>query len=222
LKKIALASAAMGGAALIAFGASGTFASFSDSQTVSGNQAGSGTLTVSANRQAEVTTADVSIAPGSSSRQAYYVVNDAASDVNGLINGVITVGQDLENGCNDPETAAGDKSCAWNEGEFSGLADVTVYSAFTAADECDATLSANAESAGKLNSGTRVQGQAPVVPGAGVCVVLEISLPDSVDNAVQGDSSNFTATFTLEQVTQGNAVPGGVVSNDPTEATLGG
>ena len=42
MKKIAIGAAAMGGAALIAFGASGTFASFNDVQSVTDQSAGAG------------------------------------------------------------------------------------------------------------------------------------------------------------------------------------
>src|SRR5688572_7869922 len=75
MKKIALASAAMGGAALIAFGASGTFASFTDQATVTSSAVSAGSLEISATESATASIGGEDMAPGAKATRTFKLTN---------------------------------------------------------------------------------------------------------------------------------------------------
>jgi hypothetical protein len=200
MKKIALASAAMGGAALIAFGASGTFASFSDTATLSGQTAGADTFELAVGGGVVSTDqAELSLAPGESARYAYSIKND--STLPGLLTATVNV-QDVENGRNDPEKAAGDTNDG--TGEFSTFA--RVQAAYDAG--CNGTPDTKLSSAPVAIAALSETVSAgfknwTFTAGTTHCVILDVSLPDNEKiNQVQGDDMIFSLGFTLTQDTR--------------------
>lgn len=197
MKKIALAAAAMGGTALIAFGASGTFAAFSDTETIANQQAGADTFELAVDGGVVTAGAkEMSLSPGGSARYAYKITN--SSNLPGVLSATVNV-QDVENGRNDPEKAAGDTNDS--TGEFSTFA--LVQASYD--DKCDGTPNT------ALGGAVKVADVASTVSdkfknwefGAGTthCVILDVTLPDDPKiNQVQGDDMIFSLGLTLKQV----------------------
>jgi predicted ribosomally synthesized peptide with SipW-like signal peptide len=203
LKKIALASAAMGGAALLAFGASGTFAAFQDTASLT-NEAGAGTLVLDARNPSVTAPVDaLSLKPGEKARFAYYVQNDG--DLAGTVDADFLNVVNNENECVGPETDPGvDADCGATEGEFTTAATVAGYLIpnVTGASQC--TIAA---ADGRTANSTMTFAQAdafnalknvPVAAGQATCVVLEVALGNA-GNDVQSDSASFDVRLTLKQ-----------------------
>ncbi|MGY1663360.1 TasA family protein [Geodermatophilus sp. SYSU D00705] len=226
MKKIALAAAAMGGTALIAFGASGTFAAFTDAEQTK-TSSGAGTLDLTLNSGAVVgAPKPLALAPGESTTQAFWVNN--AGTVAGALTAALTINQDAERGCQEPETTAvtgftPDNTCDewWSGGEFSKYAQVQFLDseANTAAD-C-ATSTTGAESWGRaVTLKDAAVAPAPIgdlAGGAGNCIVLKVTLPGNVGNDVQSDTAEIGFAATLAQPTTPRA---GNLSGPGTTATL--
>jgi predicted ribosomally synthesized peptide with SipW-like signal peptide len=204
MKKIALASAAMGGVALFAFGASGTFASFTDSEVATATaKAGSMDLKVGGATATSGASLD-GLNPGDSTTVSYWINN--AGTVAGDLSAKLTV-TDAENGCTDPESKTSGENCSqWTTGgELSQFATVQFLDA-TAADD---------EACKKATNGAAVLGMQPVVlkdavvasqipvgalaKNEGNCVVLKITVPDTAGNIVQGDTADVKMDITLAQ-----------------------
>ena len=204
MKKIALASAAMGGVALIAFGASGTFASFTDTEAVTAS-AGAGTLDLTVGSGPVATaTAAMALTPGHSTTQSYWVNN--AGTVAGTLSADLSIVADDENLCAEPETESGDTSCGWaTGGEFSRFATVQFFqpAAATAdAAACESAKPGTAIAPAVTLAAAAAAGQANVFQlggGTGACVVVQVALPANVTNVVQGDTARFKADLTLQQ-----------------------
>jgi predicted ribosomally synthesized peptide with SipW-like signal peptide len=201
MKKIALAAAAMGGTALLVYGASGTFAAFSDSETISGQRAGADTFLLEVGGGVVNTgNAHLALAPGESAQYAYEVTND--SDLPGLLSATVAI-EDVENGRNAPERAAGDTNDS--TGEFSTFARV-----LPAYDQnCDGVGDQELTTApiAFADLATTVSdrfGAWTFAANSTHCVVLDVTLPDVPDiNQVQGDDMIFSLGFTLTQDVQG-------------------
>jgi hypothetical protein len=219
VKKIAIASAAMGGAALIAFGASGTFAAFSDTDLVSGQKAGATTFEIEvAGQYVTSEQAPLELAPGGSLRYAYEITNN--SDLPGLLDATISV-TDAENDRNDPEIEAGDITAA---GEFSSFALVEAFYGGDDAENCD--IDSTVSLGGPVAFGQIAQTVSnnfknrSFAPGDTHCVVLEVSLPTHAANInrVQGDTATFAISFTLTQQVTPVRVNGGSLPSQPTSS----
>jgi hypothetical protein len=218
VKKIALAAAAMGGTALIAFGASGTFAAFSDTEQATASAgAGSLDLTVSG---APVTTAPAAMAlnPGQSTTQAYWINN--AGTMAGTLSADLAVVENAENSCAEPETESGDKTCEWGSGgEFTKYATVE----FLTAGAVDEAACRTAKTGQSLAPAVTLDAAAAatradlfsIEGGKGKCVVVAVTLPGSAANDVQGDTAKFRADLTLTQVVAGHA-SGWIIDNPNT------
>jgi len=204
VKKIVLISAAMGGAALVAFGASGTFANFNATTTLGDQSAAAGTfdLTVDGGHVATASEA-LKLVPDHSTQFAYWVNN--ASDILGTLSADLVIKQDAENGCSGSEQQAGDNSCdGWTTGgEFSKSAMVRFLKNSAAnADACKAQTTGTEIAPAVL---LKTAADAPAVPvfdiagGKGACVVVDVNLPKSVTNVVQSDSTTFNVDLTLTQ-----------------------
>ncbi|MGY1667944.1 TasA family protein [Geodermatophilus sp. SYSU D00696] len=202
MKKIALASAAMGGAALLAFGASGTFAAFQDSSTQTAG-AGAGTLTIGVGRPASAPAQAGNLAPGESVVVPLYVKN-TGNDISGTLGASIEGIVDQENGCYGPEIAAEDGcQAADDEGEFSAAADYAVALSGASETACNASATPNGwgwipfqEDDGLLPTASPLS----LDPGKGACLLLRITLDEErAGNDVQSDVMSFTAKLTLEQ-----------------------
>lgn len=203
MKKIALASAAMGGAALIAFGANGTFAAFTDvEQGTASASAGTMDLTIGGGKQ----TGDIStlgMNPGQTTTVSYWVSNTGTTA--GTLTADLSV-SDEERNCTEPEKGSGDKSCGWETGgEFSSFATVQFQkAAATTPETC-----AEAESGQRIAPAVSLKraanaGATPVGSlgaNAGNCFVVVVELPGTADNTVQGDVSNIKVDLTLTQET---------------------
>jgi hypothetical protein len=201
LKKIALASAAMGGAALIAFGASGTFASFIDTEAATGS-AGAGTmdLTVGGGTLTSPTSA-LSLNPGGKTTLSYWVNN--AGTVAGTLTADLSV-TDEERGCLEPEQADGDTDCDWAEGgEFSEFANVQFFDAQASTPETCAQAVTGAALTPMMGlralAATSAAPVGALAAGAGNCYVVAIELPNDARNKVQGDVSQIKVDLTLTQ-----------------------
>ncbi len=201
MKKIAIASAAMGGAALIAFGASGTFAEFTDSGRTAGS-AGAGTLVLSASESIATEAESLGLAPGESTRLTFPVEN--AGSVDGLLTAVGTV-VDAADDCSSASEADVDDCETATAGDFSATAGVAVYQVDgLSAAECDAETSV--AGARNITPGyTMAQlhdASVPLYPlaaGDVTCFVIDVSLDQDVDNVVQGDEASLSVSLTLEQ-----------------------
>jgi len=209
VKKIALAAAAMGGTALIAFGASGTFAAFTDTETGTG-AAGAGTMDLAIG-QGVVTGAlpAMSLNPGQSTTVAYWMNNTGTT--NGTLSADLTITEDAERDCTDAEyktvgNQLADTSCGWNgEGELADVAQVQFLDATESTPEaCKAATDGDAV----LNMGLISLTDAAAVPALGVgnlaantgnCIVLKVAVPDSAGNNVQSDTMAFKVDVTLTQ-----------------------
>lgn len=206
MKKIAIASAAMGGAALIAFGASGTFASFTDSSTESAS-AGAGTLVITSFDQVVPVTAEaLDLAPGEQTQYAYFLRNDGS--LPGNLTASVEDVSNLEDGCaSASESAAEEGACDvdGDVGEFSAVATVRGEVA-EAERRRDCTVDAPVVAdlgAGVIDAVAAGQPTAVGALGGGdrICVIVTIELPLEAGNAVQGDSADFVIDFVLEQDT---------------------
>jgi hypothetical protein len=193
VKKIIIGAAAMGGAALVAFGASGTFAAY-QAQDAAAIKAGAGSFNMTlkkAGAGALAQSAPVSagnMAPGGTSNDfAYTVTNSKGSAAAGKV----TVNfKDL--------TEAGE-----NTGVFSQNVHVV---ASTGALGPNQTCEYNASTASDLGTlyqavygGVEVKPQDVLLPGDTECVVLQLRLPKEAGNDIQGQSSTFSVQFTLNQ-----------------------
>src|SRR4051794_1613004 len=192
----------MGGTALIAFGASGTFAAFSDSATLS-NRAGAGTLILEAGNPTKTAPIEAeNLNPGDEARYAYFVQNDG--NLAGQLTAQFNLIRTDENGCSDLEKQW-DGSCTGdNAGEFAANATINAYylPAANEPSKCniqDATAQ-NLVREMPFNAATVTPiNDVPVPAGAYACVVLGVELDESATNAVQSDTATFDAVFTLEQ-----------------------
>jgi len=208
VKKIVLASAAMGGAALVAFGASGTFAAFSDQTASDIATAGAGALFLSPDGTVQTTTASsaTNLAPGDTTVYRFYVQNDGS--LSGKLTNTFKLLTDLENGCTPAEQRGasidGDCTDAPGSGDLAEVATITAsYGPVANRDACtdDAIL---ANQYGPFSPAVLNNQSAPVVelaPGAGYCTVLRLTIPEAPsNNIVQTDSTSFQLAYRLDQV----------------------
>ncbi|GHE07961.1 TasA family protein [Klenkia taihuensis] len=205
MKKIVLASAAMGGAALVAFGASGTFAAFSDqdSSDVSGAQAGTLYLQRDGNVVSDEAVIE-NLAPGDTVDYQFYVEN--AGNLPGTVTATFRILSDLENGCVPAEqrNGANDTSCDDTQPGAGELVDQLTGSAIygpATREECedrDVPSSFSPPTFAQFD-GAVARDQA-VPAGEGFCAVVTVTLPDRADNnLVQSDSVSFGIDYRLDQ-----------------------
>ncbi len=205
MKKIVLASAAMGGAALVAFGASGTFAAFSDSQTRESDPVATGTLLLEAGDVIDSSAFDASnLAPGQSVTYTSYVQN--AGTLPGRLTNVFELSEDRElPGCNDNEAAV-DATCGTSgisDGELAEASQMTVYYGVVSdASVCDAGARPGSELTRVPRSinGSQLYVNQTLAPGQGFCTVYVISIPATAGNEIQSDNLRFRAKYQLDQV----------------------
>jgi hypothetical protein len=208
VKKLVIASAAMGGAALIAFGASGTFANFTDSASLGGG-AGAGTLVLNASGGPAAAVANVTapgLRPGQSKSYSYYFAN--AGDMAGTVSLQLANLKDADNDCAGSEGDLGvdANGCGADAvGEFSSTA--TIFAGVAVVDSAEkCTTRTNTTSVADGQTINALAGKPTeaykVKAGEGACLVMTITLPGSAGNDVQGDTSTFDIAATLVQATQ--------------------
>ncbi|MGY1663364.1 hypothetical protein ACI78Q_19240 [Geodermatophilus sp. SYSU D00705] len=131
------------------------------------------------------------LAPGSSQTLDVFLPADWASGVDRL--GVTVTGlTQLENGCVEPESESGDRSCGAEEGELADFLDATVIGGTTDGKTCRA--SATPDDAVTLDL---LEGEPSEFDVDGVnCLVLRLEFGDdesrNPDNWAQSDSIDFT------------------------------
>ena len=211
MKKIALASAAMGGAALLAFGASGTFAAFQDTEQATAF-AGAGTLDLTV-KGGSVAPPVISMAlnPGQSTAHAYWLTN--AGSLAGVLDVTTAILENAENGCTVPEAVL-DKTCTLgaSDGDFSGLA-TAQFLINKAVDEAACRVATTGAGIVGLPARTLDEWAANPArlvrmnPGTSTCMVVQVTLPAAVGNVVQGDTAKFRTDLTLTQFTQAEVTP---------------
>jgi predicted ribosomally synthesized peptide with SipW-like signal peptide len=198
----------------------GTFAAWSDYDTVANNQTEAGHLVLDLNGSAPISNVGgQAIAPGEFRTIDFFVASAdldgvPAADLSFTIDDII----DQENGCSSNSEAALDDCETVNDGEFSEESYVRVrYSAPTSGvvfqnNQCkdgsgnsvptpngDAGSNDPAlwDSLRDLDGFKYALGQ--LTAGQGICVRFDIGLPSTATDASQGDASNFDLTFDLEQ-----------------------
>lgn len=205
MKKLALASAAIGGAALVAFGASGTFANFTDSATQN-VEAGAGTLVLNSAAPSGTPAAKaMALKPGESATFAYYVQNGGSMDAGLTALADVT---DYEHGCSSNSEFAVDPTCGvdGDTGEFSSAATITGYRADAGESQCVSTVPVSDSqafaTAVPLSQAETGPFTLPALAAEkGQCIVVRIDLPNTnaSQNKIQGDSAVLGITFTLTQ-----------------------
>jgi predicted ribosomally synthesized peptide with SipW-like signal peptide len=214
VKKLVIASAAMGGAALIAFGASGTFAAFSDQTSAAVSPVAAGTLSLSAGAVTSADLASGPLTPGDTVHRTYLIKNNSADTAG---NAFFNVSQMVskEDGCtSNTEKAADD--CWTGAGDLVGQTNASLLTYAPTDGACVAPAGAVFADVGRLQSG-------PTAPfaignlgtGQSLCVDFLLEFVNgSTNDLAQGDSFSATLAFTIEQATATNGGPG-ELSEDP-------
>jgi hypothetical protein len=214
-----LIKASLAGAAALAVAAGGsTFAAWSDFQTVNAG-AGAGYLRLNLISDHQGTDTNViqpfSLAPGQHKTQNFYLAStDSGNTPNGVVTAYIDNLTDTEDTpagtctTNSEAIAEGTTNCASNGGELSSQALTNVWMrgpADSPADcgSYDSSIPALVSNQPLLTAAHGVAGAVTLgtlTPGQGVCMVVEVSLPSSATNAVQGDDASWNWHFDLTQV----------------------
>ena len=139
--------------------------------------------------------------------------------------------EDQENGCNAPESAAGDSTCGDEQGELSSQLQMTVTpgratGGLTPGCEPDSAIPATTATLASLQGQVVEVGQASAVLGRSVCFVLRQELPDLLENNL---AQTDRVTYDLRvlgalAVDPGTTVvlPGPVVDGDGSERAVNG
>jgi predicted ribosomally synthesized peptide with SipW-like signal peptide len=219
-----LIAGAVAGAAALALISGGTFALWSDFDSIEGNELAAGTLTLELGQS---TPLDVgNLAPGENKATTVWIASrsdDTAALQNARLTGTLEnlVGQ--EDGCVGNSEIVDDPDCndTASGGEFPAQAYIQfAFKTAVGPDDCGSGggYSAAADRQGTLAAiEDRPLALGEVDPGQGICIRIEAGLPgggsggdsnDGVDfpgnadstNAVQGDSATFDVKFDLTQV----------------------
>ncbi|KQS56829.1 hypothetical protein ASG36_17535 [Geodermatophilus sp. Leaf369] len=205
MKKIVLASAAMGGAALVAFGASGTFAAFSDTGSATVPAAQAGTLFLQESSPTATTTGlNVNnLAPGDV--VTYYTAIRNAGSLPGFISGRIVSETQRENGCVGGEEVV-DRTCGDDtSGELAANTSVrSTYGSLRTGQSCDASYTGGQSyDAGTLSDLTRAQEYsqpAPIAAGETACSIITVTVNSNAGNEIQSDQFSFRYDYRLTQL----------------------
>ena len=196
MKRILVSLSMIGAVAAIGIGATGAF--FSDTATSTGNTFTAGTLDLKVdgleNSNAKFTVTN--FAPEAPAEVRSYTLHNAGT-IPGFVDLSGIAFSSAEDGCNVPETSAGDGSCAANatDGELAGLLNVKLENDIT----CD-TIPDSVIYNG-LVSGIAASYDLDYTLGADRCIIATVTWPTSVnDNRGQGDSLTLGLVFELDQV----------------------
>jgi len=221
------AAAGVGVVGLLAGG--GTYALYHDYNNVGTNTVGAGTmeLTVSPSGSADYTFNNLKLTPGDLGHNYEYQFLVSSNKADSVPNGNLTMNfanlVGTEDGCHGDEadaiadggdggtcaSAPGSAAAPAYKGQFPSNAQVTINVTAPTNDLTHACSLAHgsAHPVAPLSSFFDASGNGiPVTlannvqPGYGVCVAMAIGFPDSVGNAVQGDSATFDSVFKLDQV----------------------
>ena len=217
-KKIIGALTAM--VAVLALVAGGTFAAWTDFN-IQETEVGAGILAldVSTREGGGPTIAPLNLAPGENKFQEFYLASsdgDSVPDAN--LTMVLNNFVEEENGCSSNSEAlaegvlsgygdlTGDPLCTTGPGEFSSQARIQVLASapVPGPSSCPSTGiygSTTPSGVGTLLSkANTVFTLGTLAPGEGLCVRVEISLPTTATDLVQGDATGYDVRFNLTQV----------------------
>ncbi|MGY1739403.1 MULTISPECIES: TasA family protein [unclassified Blastococcus] len=228
MKKIAIASAAMGGAALIAFGASGTFAAFSDTDTVNNTAATAGSLVIDATGTTTTAMAGQRLVPGQSVERTFLVENDGQG-VAGYPSAKVTKITNTEDGCTSTSEGQADDCTNPSAGDLAAQT-LVAYKQYAVSPNgtCGPAPTTGYVPLGILSQIQNVSAAspAPLAAGQKTCVAFQLTLVDNYggttfnNNLAQGDSFSVDIEFGITQVT-GGSVAGSGVQNPLTPAPAG-
>ncbi|MGY1672651.1 TasA family protein [Geodermatophilus sp. SYSU D00710] len=201
MKKIALASAAMGGAALLAFGASGTFAALSDTTTQDVGTVAAGSVVVNTWDKTSADMASAPLTPGQSVVRSYYVQNGGS--VAGKPSAQVLNVTSVEDGCTSNSERAIDDCATSSEGDLA--AQVVVSYATFAPTGTDCVVPSHPEyvTLGALTEivGKPASDRSTLAAQQARCVAFKLTFESGgSDNKAQGDSFKAQVQFGLEQV----------------------
>lgn len=216
-KKSALGAAGVGVVALAMLGG-GTFAAWSDFQTVEDNTAAAGHLRLDLSGGPLSNLGGKAIAPGENYKYDWFLTS---ADLDGVpaaaLSMRMTALEDLENDCatDSERVAEGGESCG-DVGEFSKQAVMRVRWS-NPIDNATGLTDAYCGTNGTWNNGDQILASAPklqsyqwnevdfgeLTADQGICVRVDVALPSDATNATQGDVSVFDLQFDLEQVPGG-------------------
>lgn len=224
-QKKKLAAGAVAGVAALALISGGTFALWSDFDSIEGNELAAGTLTLDLGEQTSFAVGN--LAPGENKAQEVYLVNrsdETAALENARLTGSILGLAPKEDGCVGNSEIVDDADCndtssggefhkqariqfAWKPASDAGQCGGGGYPSSGRTQGVIETVAAN----GPFSLGT-------VNPGEGICVRIEAGLPggpsggddndgidfgaaggNAINNAAQGDSVEFDLRFDLTQ-----------------------
>jgi len=217
-----LMKAGIAGAAVVAMAAGGgTFAAWSDFSTQSAG-AGAGYLRLNVNGHDGTDTNAVqpfNLAPGVHKTQTFWFTSaDKYNVTHGKLTAYVDQLSDTEDTaagtCTTASEAAaeGTTNCAANGGELSSEAQMFVGRALNVSSAADCqSWDASSPSNVLVGGSTLVKdvpntAAAPITvapdlaPGDGACMVVEVTLPSSADNKVQGDDMSWVWHFDLTQI----------------------
>ncbi len=180
-----------------------TVAYFSDVETSQGNYFTAGTLDLSVDTENPLTSTKFTItnlAPGDTQSVTYVLKNEGSID--GFLDMENIAVTSQENGCNEPETAAGDTSCGKpgnGEGELSARVTMTLYMD----DDCDGSKQsgeATIYSGAMKDVAASYDINRALSSGSTQCVGADFVWTSSAqDNVAQGDTATLAVTFELAQ-----------------------
>ncbi|WP_170219555.1 SipW-dependent-type signal peptide-containing protein [Nocardioides litoris] len=204
-----LTRGALAGVAVVALAAGGgTFAAWSDFNSIDGNQIGADELVLKLEADgkpgAVAPVSKFTLAPGVLNSKQFVVSSRQGDTIPKA--GLSVALADLvgtEDGCSGNSEVVVDNDCATlvgNPGEFLKEAELRFYSGAPtkAADPCETAKPTAKSEWFKLDAKPQaVLGD--LAPGEKMCVMTEILLPKSATNASQGDSAAYNLDFTLDQ-----------------------
>jgi hypothetical protein len=202
VKKLVIASAAMGGAALIAFGASGTFASYNDQTVQNVGAVAADSVVVNSWDKTTAEMASTPLSPGDSVVRAYYVRNSGTAA--GRPNAQLLNVTNKDDGCtSESEKATYDDCDSPTKGDLAAQVSVG-YTVFAPTGTDCVAPTTGYKPIGMVNDIIGTSVFAPTVPqlaaGAAECVAFQLTFVDGANNnKAQGDSFTAQIQFGLEQ-----------------------
>jgi predicted ribosomally synthesized peptide with SipW-like signal peptide len=202
-----------GVAALALVAGGGTFAAWSDWDSLTGSHAGADELTLVLNEPNSQNFDNMHLAPGVGGDYEFVVASRQGDTIpEAKLSMALTNLVGHEDGCTSTNSEAdADPNCAdtTSEGEFMDEARIIVNASTPSSDPDACNSSAHPRGARQSSISLRElrdnTASLPVdigtlEPGQYVCVSMGLNMPVDASNASQGDSADFDLKFLLEQV----------------------
>ncbi|MGY1609344.1 TasA family protein [Geodermatophilus sp. SYSU D00700] len=201
MKKIALASAAMGGAALLAFGASGTFAALSDTTTQDVGTVAAGSVVVNTWDKTSANMASTPLTPGDSVVRSYYVQNGGS--VAGRPSAQVLNVTNVDDGCTSSSERSIDDCTNPSAGDLAAQVVVSYATFAPTGTDCVVPSNQRYVTLGGLTEigGKQASDGSTLAAQQALCVAFQLTFVEGEsDNKAQGDSFTAQVQFGLEQV----------------------